>query len=167
MWLVFDWWRMARRSILEASDMRGCVRVWVWCAPVWESRACACRLGCLPRGRVAETLAFTCLAKSSFPANAAVFPFVFCVPKVVTRLTRDTVFSADAMNKFCKSSLCEIESYVLIGRRVDVPGYDAVRLLVLILISVKLGLCRLDCRPVLGHRECFLDLDGSTSAAEC
>ena len=50
------------------------------------------------------------------------------------------------MNKFCKSSLCVEkvrESYVLIGRRVvEVPGgADAIRLAVLILISVKLRLC--------------------------
>lgn len=50
------------------------------------------------------------------------------------------------MNKFCKSSLCVEkvrESYVLIGWRVvDVPGgADAIRLAVLILISVRLRLC--------------------------
>lgn len=50
------------------------------------------------------------------------------------------------MNKFCKSSLCVEkvrESYVLIGRRVvEVPGgVDAIRLAILILISVRLRLC--------------------------
>lgn len=52
------------------------------------------------------------------------------------------------MNKFCKSSLCVEkvrESYVLIGQRVVVAGsVDAIRLALLVLISVKLLLwCRL------------------------
>lgn len=60
------------------------------------------------------------------------------------------------MNKFCKSSLCVEkvrESYVLIGRRVvEVPGgADAIRLAVLILISVKLRLfCKLFSLRALG-----------------
>lgn len=62
------------------------------------------------------------------------------------------------MNKFCKSSLCVekvCESYVLIGRRaVDVPGVaDAVRLTVLILISVKL--CRLFVLRAFGLEDSF------------
>lgn len=62
------------------------------------------------------------------------------------QLVKIYVFSADAMNKICKSSLCVEkvrESYVLIGQRVvEVPGgADAIRLALLILISVRLRLC--------------------------
>lgn len=56
------------------------------------------------------------------------------------------MFSADAMNKFCKSSLCVEkvrESYVLIGRRVvAVPGVaDAFRLAFPLPVSVELRQC--------------------------
>lgn len=127
-------------------------------------RACACGLGCLPRsgGRGARVHVSR---KIEFSGRTSVSQLSSVAKHSGVTDIKHKVSGAYAMNKFCKSRLCEIESYnVLIGRRVDVPVCDAVRLLVLILISVKLRLCRLDSRPVLGQRESFLDLDGSTSA---
>lgn len=51
------------------------------------------------------------------------------------------------MHKFCKSSLCVEkvrESDVLIGRLVDVPGVDAIRFAVLMLICLEPRLCSIE-----------------------